>query len=109
MTRAGRALDPAIVLSIAVGSALIGRPTEAERARLQAAIDAVPADGTAAAALAKVARAWLAGEVEDRALRASLAVFNAPYCRGGVPAFTPSTHAARVADAMEDDRVRSTD
>ena len=109
MTRGARVLDPALALSVAVGIALIGRPTEAERARLQAAIDAVPVDGSAAAALAKVARAWLAGEVDARALRASLAVFTAPYCRGGVPAFAPSTHAARVADAMEDDRVRSTD
>lgn len=100
---APRTLSPGVALSVAVGGVLIGRPSETDRERLQAAIEAVPADAGAAASLAKVASAWLSGAVDDRALRASLSVFTAPYCQSPpAPAYTPTTHAARVADALED-------
>lgn len=103
MAHAPRTLTPGVALSIAVGAVLIGRPSEADRERLQAAVASVPADAGAAASLAKVAAAWLSGAVDDRALRASLAVFTAPYCQSSPAlAYTPTTHAARVADALED-------
>ncbi|MCG5240071.1 hypothetical protein ACIU1J_01830 [Azospirillum doebereinerae] len=121
MTAPGtRELDPGIALSVACGLVLI-RPEEADRARLAAAIAAVPDDTPSAArGLAQVASAWLAGDMDNHALSVALAVFNAPFCASArrratdpahaglveddMPLFAPSasTHAARVADAMED-------
>jgi len=119
MTAPGtRALDPGIALSVACGLALI-RPQDADRARLAEAVAAVPDTPSAARGLAQVAAAWLAGDMDNHALSVALAVFNAPFCAArrratdpahaglvedDMPLFAPSasTHAARVADAMED-------
>lgn len=104
-----RALDPGIALSVACGQALLGRRQDADRERLSAAVAAVPDVPSAARGLAQVAAAWLAEDLDDHALSVALANFNAPFCapKAGptaLPLFAqhPSTHAARVADAMED-------
>ncbi len=104
----GRDLDPGIALSVACGQVLIGRPQDADRDRLAKAVTAVPERPGPARGLAQVAAAWLAGDMDDHALRVALRGFNAPFCERtagrpyGLPLFAASTHAAHSADAMED-------
>lgn len=108
-----RDLAPGIALSLACGRVLIGRPQDADRDGLVRAIAAVPDVDSAARGLAQVAAAWLAGGLDNHALAVALANFNAPFCanrrpdpaqRGAddMPLFAPATHAARVAQALED-------
>lgn len=112
-----RDLDPGIALSLACGRVLVGKPHEDDRAALAEAIFAVPDRPSAARGLAQVAKAWLAGDFDNRALTAALTVFNAPFCDGGAAGRRPyppavpgeqlpprpaATHAARTAQALED-------
>lgn len=108
-----RDLDPGIALSLACGRVLVGKPQDADRDGLAQAIAAVPDVPSAARGLALVATAWLSGELDSHALTVALANFNAPFCanrrpdsaqRGAddMPLFAPVTHAARVAQALED-------
>lgn len=111
-----RDLDPGIALSLACGRVLVGKPQDADRDGLAQAIAAVPDVPSAARGLAQVAAAWLAGDMDNRALTAALAAFNAPFCAGSArraepvargpvadrPTFAAATHAARVAQALED-------
>lgn len=115
----GRNLDPGIALSLACGRVLVGKPQDADRAHLAAAVAAVPDVPGPAHGLAQVAAAWLSGGMNDHALSVALANFNAPFCAASrrrsdpaqaglvetdMPLFAPSasTHAAHSADAMED-------
>lgn len=108
-----RDLDPGIALSLACGRVLVGKPQDADRDGLTQAIAAVPDTPSSARGLAQVAAAWLAGDLDNHALTVALANFNAPFCanrrpdpaqRGAddMPLFAPVTHAARVAQALED-------
>ncbi|ALG75166.1 hypothetical protein VY88_27060 [Azospirillum thiophilum] len=111
-----RDLDPGIALSLACGRVLTGKPHEDDRAALAEAIFAVPDRPSAARGLAQVATAWLSGDFDNRALVAALTVFNAPFCDGRSAGRRPhppaapgaqmpraaATHAARVAQALED-------
>lgn len=93
------------------------RADDAARGGLADAVAALPADAAKPVrALADVAAAWVAGAVPDAALRAAVAVFNGPLCLSSAsrrrpepgPRFhlrcngTATTHAARIAAAMED-------
>ncbi len=108
--------DPGIALSLACGRVLIGTAQDADIEALRAAIAAVPDVPSAARGLARIAAAWLAGDMDSRALAAALTVFNAPFCGGPPVGRRPcapvppghdrpahaATHAARVAQALED-------
>ncbi len=124
MANAGsaRILSPDFTLMLAVNQVLLTRrPTDEDRAKLTAAVDAAREAGVTgtAAALADAATAWLADAAATEALQEALTDFATPYAtrvsrpvrpaepdhRGLVEGDVPLlSHAARVAAAMETDR-----